>query len=109
MDRGVGVFPPNGMNQSEEVIVEAIVGGSEEAVRLGRTIRRAREAKLWTQPQLVRLMREEAGRLSPGKHLPSDESWKAMLSRWEHGHRCPTPGTGSCSAALSTWIQRNWG
>ena len=81
----------NGRTEDGEDNVEPIVGGSAEAARLGRAISGARQAKLWSQPQLVKRMREEAGRLSPGQDLPSDESWKAMLSRWERGHKVPEP------------------
>ena len=79
------------MTEHKEVTLEPIVGGSAEAKRLGQTISGARQAKLWSQPQLVKRMREEASRLSPGQDLPSDESWKAMLSRWERGHKVPEP------------------
>jgi transcriptional regulator with XRE-family HTH domain len=59
----------------------------EPNVRPGVVLRGARELRRWSQTQLIRELQHvaEAKRLS----LPTVESLKAMISRWENGHLVP--------------------
>ncbi|MDP9792563.1 transcriptional regulator with XRE-family HTH domain [Catenuloplanes nepalensis] len=69
--------------------MKPIVGGSQEAVQLGRIISGARRAKGWSQSRLADRMRRQAEAEGFRHPLPSDESFKAMISRWENGRKVP--------------------
>jgi transcriptional regulator with XRE-family HTH domain len=59
----------------------------EPNVKPGVVLRGARELRRWSQTQLILELQRvaEAKRLS----LPTAESLKAMISRWENGHLVP--------------------
>ncbi len=70
--------------------MEPIVGGSKEAVQVGHVIRTARRARGWSQSRLIDRLRRQAAEEEYRHVLPSDESFKAMVSRWEkNGHKVP--------------------
>jgi transcriptional regulator with XRE-family HTH domain len=54
---------------------------------VGRILRRARIARGWSQPRLVREMQHVAHDL--GLTVPTSGSLRTSISRWEGGHRVP--------------------
>jgi hypothetical protein len=53
----------------------------------GRVLRHARMRRRWSQQRLIRELQRVAR--ERGLTLPNPESLKAMISRWERGHRVP--------------------
>ncbi len=79
----------SGMTKGEEGNVEPIVGGSDEAVQMGWVISGARRTRGWSQSRLAANLRRQMTEEEFGPDLPSAESLKAMISRWENGHKVP--------------------
>jgi transcriptional regulator with XRE-family HTH domain len=56
---------------------------------VGQRLRQIRHNRGWSQHRLIYAMRQVA-RQQRGQELPSDESLKAMVSRWENSRRRPS-------------------
>lgn len=76
---------------------------------IGVRLRKARTARGWSQPRLVRELRQIAARR--GHQLPADASVKRRIASWENGHSVPDEfygpllaeafGTGAAELGLS--------